>query len=159
MAEMILYQMQMRGGLWYRSFIQKMKKGKAAGPSGVPVEVIQICECEGLLAEVANSMMDGMSMPESWRKSVLIPLYKGKGDAKSCSNYRSVKLLEHGMKAVERVFEERLRKVIDVSEMQLGFMPGRGTNRWDLHHKATDEKVSSSQQGIVHGVCRLGKGI
>ena len=58
---------------------------------------------------------------------MLIPLYKGKGDAKSCSNYRSVKLLEHGMKVVERVFEERLRKAIDVSEMQLGFMPGRGT--------------------------------
>ena len=86
-----------------------------------------ICKCKDLLAEVANSMMDEMSMPESWRKSVLIPLYKGKGDAKNCSNYKSVKLLEHGMKVVERVFEERLRKVIDMSEMQLGFMPGRGT--------------------------------
>ena len=81
---------------------------------------------------------------------MLIPLYKVKGDAKSCSNYGSVKLLEHGMKVVERMFEERLRKVIDMSEMQLGFMPGRGT---------TDGKFSSSQQGTIHGVCRLGKGI
>ena len=42
-----------------------MKKRKVAGPSGIPVEVIVICKCEDLLAEVANSMMNEMSMPES----------------------------------------------------------------------------------------------
>jgi len=43
-------------------------------------------------------MMDRDRMPESWRRSVLIPLYKGKGDAKEYSNYRSLKMLEHAMK-------------------------------------------------------------
>ena len=66
-------------------------------------------------------------MPESWRKSDLIPMFKGKGDVRSCGNYRSIKLLEYGMKVIERIFERRLRKVVKLDEMQMGFMPGRGT--------------------------------
>ena len=66
-------------------------------------------------------------MPESWRKSDLIPIFKGKGDVRSCGNYRSIKLLEHGMKVIETIFERRLRKVVKLDEMQMGFMPGRGT--------------------------------
>jgi hypothetical protein len=31
------------------------------------------------------------------------------------------------MKIVERVFERRLREVVEVNDMQCGFMPGKGT--------------------------------
>ena len=31
------------------------------------------------------------------------------------------------MKAIERVFERRLRKIVKLGEMQMGFMPGRDT--------------------------------
>ena len=31
------------------------------------------------------------------------------------------------MKVVEKIFERRLQKVVKVDEMQIGFMPGRGT--------------------------------
>ena len=64
-------------------------------------------------------------MPESWRKSDLIPIFKGKGDVRSCG-YRSIQLLEHGMKVIERIFERRLRKVVKLDEMHMGFMPDRG---------------------------------
>jgi len=43
----------------------------------------------------------------SWRRSVLIPLYKGKGDAKEFSNYRSVKMLEYAMKILNEDFGKR----------------------------------------------------
>ena len=66
-------------------------------------------------------------MPECWRKSDLISIFKGKGDVRLCGNYESIKLLEHGMKAIERIFERRLQKVVKLDEMQMGFMPGRGT--------------------------------
>ena len=110
-----------------RKAIQEMKEGKAPGPSGIPIEVIEICGCEDSLSHAAHSRMDGLGTSESCRKSVLIPLYKGKGDAKECSNYRSVKLVEHSMKVIERVFERRLTRIADISGMQLEFMPGRGT--------------------------------
>ena len=44
-----------------------------------------------------------------------------------CGSYRGVKLLEHGMKVIERVIERRLRSTIEINEMQCGFMPGKGT--------------------------------
>ncbi|KAG5579910.1 hypothetical protein H5410_050537 [Solanum commersonii] len=34
-------------------------------------------------------------MPEEWRWSTMIPLYKNKGDIQNCNNYRSIKLLSH----------------------------------------------------------------
>ena len=71
-------------------------------------------------------MLEGNKMPECWRKNDVIPIFKGKGDVRSCGNYRSIKLLEHGMKVIERI-KRRLRKVVKLDEMQMGFMPGRGT--------------------------------
>jgi len=35
--------------------------------------------------------------------------------------------LEHAMKVVERIFEHRIRQQIDIDDIQLGFMTGKGT--------------------------------
>nr|GEX60239.1 hypothetical protein [Tanacetum cinerariifolium] len=40
--------------------------------------------------------------------SEVIPIYKNKGDAQACSNYRGIKLLSHTMKLWERVIERSL---------------------------------------------------
>ena len=58
---------------------------------------------------------------------VLIPIFTGKGDVRLCGNYRSIKLLEHGIKVIERIFERNLWKVVKLDEMKMGFMPSRGT--------------------------------
>ncbi|XP_076799918.1 uncharacterized protein LOC143445012 [Clavelina lepadiformis] len=105
----------------------KTKIGKASGPSCVPIEAIRLCNVESILAKIGNGMMNGEGMPASWRKSVLVPLYKGKGDVKEYTSYRSLKMLEHAMKVLERVFEERIRERVEISEIQMGFMPGKGT--------------------------------
>jgi len=59
-----------------------MKNGKAAGPSGVTSDLLKVCGIESAkrLANVANDMLQGNSMPESWRGRDLIPFYKGKRD-------------------------------------------------------------------------------
>ena len=66
-------------------------------------------------------------MPEEWRSSTVIPLYKNKCDIPDCNNYRGIKLLSHTMKLWERVIERRLRKDVSISENQFGFMPGGST--------------------------------
>ena len=53
-------------------------------------------------------MLDGKGMPEEWETSVVVPIFKGKGDVMDCRKYRGVKLLEHAMKIVERVLENRI---------------------------------------------------
>ena len=46
---------------------------------------------------------------------------------RNCSCFRAVKLLDHGMKVAERLLEKRLHRKVYVDEMQIGFMPKRGT--------------------------------
>ena len=58
---------------------------------------------------------------------MVLPIYKGKGDPMGCGSYRGIKLLEHAMKVVERIFEHRIRQQIKIDDMQFGFMKGKGT--------------------------------
>ena len=58
-----------------------------------------------------NRTMESERMPEEWRDSVLIPIFKNKGDVQSCSNYIGIKLISHTMTLWERVVERRLREV------------------------------------------------
>ena len=44
-----------------------------------------------------------------------------------CGSYRGIKLLEHAMKVVERIFEHRMRQQIKIDDMQFGFMKGKKT--------------------------------
>ena len=109
--------------------IQSMKSGKATGTSGVSVEMIVASGEIGVkvMMELCQCVLDGREMPDDWKTSVIVPIFKGKGDVMSCGSYRAVKLLEHAMKIVERVLERRIRTLINLNEMQFGFMPGKGT--------------------------------
>jgi uncharacterized Zn finger protein len=66
-------------------------------------------------------------MPDEWRRSILVPIFKNKRDIQSCTNYKGIKLMSHTMKIWERVIEHCLRKLTTVSKNQFGFMPGRST--------------------------------
>ena len=52
--------------------------------------------------------------------------FQGKGDIRNSICNRTVKILKHGMKVVERVFEKRHQTIVSVNEMQFGSMPQRG---------------------------------
>ena len=54
-------------------------------------------------------------------------LYKNKGHAQCCGNYRGIKLMSHTMKVWERIIKARLRDRVKISKQQYGFMPGKGT--------------------------------
>ena len=56
-----------------------------------------------------------------------VSIYKGKCDSMECGCYRGIKLLEHAMKVVERIFEHRIRQQIVIDDMQFGFMKGKAT--------------------------------
>ena len=104
----------------------EMKVGKAAGPSEASVEMIAASGEIGIgvMVELCQGVLDGRGMPDKWALSIVVLIFKGKGDAMSCGAYRGVKLLEHAMKIVEKVLERRLRRMVKV-EMQFGFKPGK----------------------------------
>ena len=90
--------------------MQKMKSGKATGPSEVSVEIIVASGNIGVkvMMELCQRVLDGTGMTYKWKTSVIVPIFKGKGDVMSCGSYRKVKLLEHAMKIVEKVPESRI---------------------------------------------------
>ena len=67
-------------------------------------------------------------MPEEWRRSVLIPIYKNKGEAQSCGNYKGITLMSDTTKVWERIIEAKLKDRVEISKQQYGFMPAKGTN-------------------------------
>ena len=70
------------------------------------------------LFSIANEVLNSSRMPSTWRKSLVVSLYKGKVYVMVCGNYRTIKLMEHALKVVERVFEGRLRKVVQIGDEQ-----------------------------------------
>ncbi|KAK3507716.1 hypothetical protein QTP70_034822 [Hemibagrus guttatus] len=133
-----------------RKALKRMKSGKAVGPDDLPVEV---WKCLGeaaveFLASLFNRVLESERMPEEWRRSVLVPIFKNKGDMQSCSNYRGIKLMSHTMKLWERVVEARLRKVVEICEQQYGFMPRKSTTDAIFALRILMEKYRDGQREL-----------
>ena len=94
-----------------KNALKSMNKGKAVGPDELPVKVWKCMGEMGIkfLTRLFNRLLTGKGMPKEWRRSVLIPIYKNKGDGQCCENYRRIKLVSHTMKIWERIIETRLR--------------------------------------------------
>ncbi|MCJ8749155.1 hypothetical protein PDJAM_G00173060 [Pangasius djambal] len=63
-----------------RKALKRMKSGKAVGPDDIPVEV---WKCLGeaeveFLTSLFNRVLESEKMPEEWRRSVLVPIFKNK---------------------------------------------------------------------------------
>ena len=75
-----------------KNTLRRMKKGKAVGSDELPLEVWKCMGEMGIkfLTKLFNRLLVGERMPEEWIRSVLIPIYKNKGDAQCFGNYRGL---------------------------------------------------------------------
>ena len=130
--------------------MQTMKNGKAVGPDDIKVEVWKCLGESALkfLTKLYNRTMESERVPEEWRDSVLIPIFKNKGDVQSCSNYRGIKLISHTMKLWERIVEKRLRSDLKFSNQQYGFMPGKSTTDALFALRVLMEKYREGQKEL-----------
>ena len=66
--------------------LKKMKRHKAPGLSGLTAEMIQATEGIGTqwLLDLCNGIVKEGCTPEDWKSSVVLPIYKGKGDPMEC---------------------------------------------------------------------------
>ena len=85
--------------------------GKAAGPTGVVSEMMKAAGGFGSrwVTDLINNIVKEDCIPDDWRKSILVHVYKGKGDPLVCGSYRAIKLLDQPMKVHERVLEKIIR--------------------------------------------------
>jgi hypothetical protein len=112
-----------------KNAVSAMKLSKAAGPSGVVSEMLKAAGTDGVawMTELFNKIIAEEKIPDEWKKSWMVTVYKGKGDALECGSFRGIKLLDHTMKVFERVIEKRIRDRVTLDQMQFGFQPGKGT--------------------------------
>ena len=74
-----------------------IKPGKADKPTEVCAEMISASGevGVGVMVELCQHVLDGKGMPDEWQTSVMVPIFKEKGNVRNCNTYRGVKLLEH----------------------------------------------------------------
>jgi len=60
------------------------------------------------ILDLCNGIVKEGCIPEDWKSSVVLPIYKVTRDPIECGSYRGIKLLEHAMKVVERIFKHRI---------------------------------------------------
>ena len=66
--------------------------------------------------------------PQDWKRSVFISIPK-KGNAKECSNYRTIALISHASKVMLQILQARLQQYVnrELPDVPAGFRKGRGT--------------------------------
>ena len=94
--------------------LNEIKTGKVPGHSEVSLELIAASGGVGIhvMVRICQKVLDGSGMPVEWALSIVVPIFKGKGDIRNCCFNGAVKLLEHDMKVVERVLAKRLHRIV-----------------------------------------------
>jgi hypothetical protein len=80
--------------------LKRMKGGKAMGPDEIPIEVWRSLGDVAIvwLTKLFNLIFQSNKMLDEWRRNILAPIFKNKGDVQSYTNYRGIKLISHTMK-------------------------------------------------------------
>ena len=122
---------------------------KASGCDGIPVELFQILKDDGVkvLHSICQHIQKTQQWPQDWKRSVFIQIPK-KGNAKECSNYRTVALISHASKVMLKILQARLQQYMNqkLPDVQIGFRKGRGTRdqtgniRWVMEKERISEK-------------------
>jgi len=122
-----------------------MKNDKAPGEDGLVVELLREggVELHEKVLELLNECWRRKEVPENWGKTIIIPIYKQKGDTGECKNYRGISIMDHIAKLYERVLERRLRESIEpqLGEEQYGYRKGRSTTDLMFALRQIGEKI------------------
>ena len=74
-----------------------------------------------VMHSICQQIWKTQQWPQDWKRSVFIPIPK-KGNAKECSNYRTIALISRASKT--RLQQKVIQELPDI---QAGFRKGRGT--------------------------------
>ena len=132
-----------------RKQLSKMGRNQACRPDDLPIEAIMVVsemKPELLTYILQRIMADGI--PDSWKKSKLIPIFKNKGDILECNNYRGIKLMSQFMKPWERIIEARLKEIVNIRDNQFGFRPGMSTTQPVFALRQLQEKCREKNKDL-----------
>ena len=81
-----------------------------------------------MLHSIWQQIWKTQQWPQDWKRSVFNPIPK-KGNAKECSNYRTITLISHASKIMLKILQARLQQYVnqELPDVQSGFRKCRGT--------------------------------
>ena len=122
---------------------------KPSGSGGISVELLQILK-DGAVKMLHSICQQIWKIPWPMAgKGVFIPIPK-KGNAKECSNYRTIALISHASKVMLKILQARLQQYenCEILDVQAGFRKGRGTRDQIANIHWITEKARSFQKNI-----------
>ena len=102
-------------------------------PSGydrIPAEPFQILKDDAVkvLHSIRQKIWKIQQWTQNWKRSVFTPVPK-KGNAKECSNYRTIAIISHAGRVMLKILQARLQQHMnqEIPDVQTGFRKGIGT--------------------------------
>ena len=139
--------------------LESITTNKASGGDGIPVELFQILKDEAVkvLPSICQQVWKTQQWPQDWKRSVFIPIPK-KGNAKECSNYRTIALISHASKVMLKILQARLQQYMnhELHDVQAGFRK-RGTRDQISNIRWIIEKQESSRKTFISALLTMPK--
>ena len=94
--------------------LESSTMNKASGGDRIPLELFQILKADAVkvLHSICQQIWKTQQWPRDWKRSVFIPIPK-KGNAKECSNYRTIALISHTSKVMLKILQARLQQYVN----------------------------------------------
>ena len=139
--------------------MNRMKIGKTSGPSGVAIELFKDGEDKSLksLTNIFYDILFKDKLPEEWMLSLLVSIFKGKGNPLNPNSYSGIKLLEYAFTLYKKILDGHLCEVVYIDKIQYGFMPGKGTVDVVFVLRRLSEKFRAKKKKLFFVFVDLGK--
>ena len=87
---------------------------KASEDDGISAELSQILKDDAVkvLHSICQQIWKTQQWPQDWKRSVFVPIPKN-GNAKECSNYRTMALISHASKGMLEILQARLQQYVN----------------------------------------------
>ena len=114
-----------------QAVLNRFKWGKAPGIYGIHAELLKAGGNAALVSlhAVLSSAWNTGIIPTDWKRGLVVPLWKGKGDRQDCDSFRGVTLLSVPGKVLVRIIIDGVRHHLFEHQRpeQSGFTPKRST--------------------------------
>ena len=112
----------------------RITTNKASGGDGTPVELFQILKHDAVkvLHSICQQVWKTQQWPQDWKRSVFTSIPR-EGNAKECSNYRTIALISHASKVMLKILQARLQQYMNCE------LPDLCIGRQSLIHCTTRE--------------------
>uniref|UniRef100_A0A803T1Q9 Reverse transcriptase domain-containing protein n=1 Tax=Anolis carolinensis TaxID=28377 RepID=A0A803T1Q9_ANOCA len=131
--------------------LRSIANNKAAGDDGIPAELFKILEGDAVkvMHAICQKIWKTQDWPSDWKKSIYIPIPK-KGNAKECSNFRTVAHISLASKVMLKILQGRLQQYMEreLPDVQAGFRKGRGTRDQIANIRWIMEEAREFQKNI-----------